>query len=90
MGDRRRPIVPTAENESWSGQIAKWRETVAKQLITPAPTLAAVAWKRAKIKSDEFKRLPISLARAERAIADDLAFLAAHPTRKRRDAAPDG
>jgi hypothetical protein len=81
---------PPAENESWSGQIAKWRETVAKQLITPAPTLAAVAWKRAKIKSDEFKRLPISPARAERAIADDLAFLAAHPTRKRRDAAPDG
>ena len=72
---------PSAD-ESWSGQVDKWRETVAKQLITPAPTLAAVAWKRAKIKSDEFKWLPISLARAERAIADDLAFLAAHPTRR--------
>ena len=47
---------------------------------TPAPTLADVAWKRAKIKSDEFKRLPITLARAEQAIADDLAFLAAHRT----------
>jgi hypothetical protein len=59
-----------------------WREAVAKQLLTPAPTLAAVAWKRAKIKTDEFNRLPITLARAERAIADDLAFLAAHPTRR--------
>jgi hypothetical protein len=59
-----------------------WREAVAKQLLTPAPTLADVAWKRAKIKSDEFKRLPITLARAEQAIADDLAFLAAHPTRR--------
>jgi hypothetical protein len=59
-----------------------WREAVAKQLLTPAPTLAAVAWKRAKIKSDEFNRLPITLARAEQAIADDLAFLAAHPTRR--------
>ena len=48
----------------------------------PAPTLAAVAWKRAKIKSNEFKLLPISLVRAERAIADDLAFLAAHPVRR--------
>jgi hypothetical protein len=54
----------------------------AKQLLTPAPTLADVAWKRAKVKSDEFKRLPITQARAEQAIADDLAFLAAHPTRR--------
>jgi hypothetical protein len=59
-----------------------WREAVAKQLLTPAPTLADVGWKRAKIKSDEFKRLPITLARAEQAIADDLAFLAAHPVRR--------
>jgi hypothetical protein len=59
-----------------------WREAVAKQLLTPAPTLGDVAWKRAKIKSDEFNRLPITLARAEQAVADDLAFLAAHPTRR--------
>jgi hypothetical protein len=59
-----------------------WREAVAKRLLTPAPTLADVAWKRAKIKSDEFNRLPITLARAEQIIADDLAFLAAHPTRR--------
>ena len=60
-------------------------EAVAKQLLTPAPTLADVAWKRAKVKSDEFNRLPITLARAERAIADDLSFLAAHPTRRAAD-----
>jgi hypothetical protein len=65
--------------------VDKWRESVAKQLLTPAPTLADVAWKRAKIKSDEFKRLPITLARAEQMIADDLAFLAAHPTRRAAD-----
>jgi hypothetical protein len=59
-----------------------WREAVAKRLITPAPTLADVAWKRAKVKSDDFKQLPIALARAEQAIADDLAFLAAHPVRR--------
>jgi hypothetical protein len=71
---------PPAENENRFGRVDKWREAVAKQLLTPAPTLAAVAWKRARIKSDEFNRLPITLARAEHAIADDLAFLAAHPT----------
>jgi hypothetical protein len=59
-----------------------WRKAVAKQLLTPAPTLADVAWKRAKVKSDDFERLPITLARAEQAIADDQAFLAAHPVRQ--------
>jgi hypothetical protein len=48
-----------------------WREAIAKQLLTPAPTLAAVAWKRAKIKSGDFNHLPITLARAEKAITDD-------------------
>jgi hypothetical protein len=64
------------------GLVDIWREAVAKQLLTPAPTLADVAWKRAKVKSDEFNRLPITLAQAEQAIANDLAFLAAHPTRR--------
>jgi hypothetical protein len=59
-------------------------------LLTPAPTLADVAWKRAKIKSDEFEQLPVARERAEQAIADDLAFLAAHPMRqsKRRSEEP--
>jgi hypothetical protein len=69
-------------NDSRFQAVDTWREAIAKQLLTPAPTLADVAWKRAKIKSDDFKYLPITLARAERAIADDLAFLAAHPTRR--------
>jgi hypothetical protein len=80
IGDSRSfpPRAPASPFEA----VGTWREAVAKQLLTPAPTLADVAWKRAKIKSDEFNRLPITLARAEKAIADDLAFLAAHPTRR--------
>jgi hypothetical protein len=73
---------PSAKNENRYGLVDKWREAVAKQLLTPAPTLADGAWKCAKIKSREFKQLPITLARAEQAIADDSAFLAAHPTRR--------
>lgn len=72
------PRAPASPFEA----VDTWREAVAKQLLTPAPTLADVAWKRARVKSDEFKRLPITQARAEQAIADDLAFLAAHPTRR--------
>jgi hypothetical protein len=40
-----------------------------------------VTWKRAKLKNSDFKHLPINAARAEQAIADDVVFLAAHPTR---------
>lgn len=73
---------PPDKNESRFGAVDTWREAVAKRLLTPAPDGGAVAWKRAKIKSDEFKRLPITLARAEQVLADDIAFLAAHPTRR--------
>jgi len=77
---------PSAEEESRYGLVEKWREAVARQLLTPAPTVADVAWKRAKIKSREFKQLPITLERAEQAVADDVAFLAAHPTRTKKGA----
>ena len=73
---------PSAENESRIGLVDTWREAVAKQLLTPAPDLGAVTWKRAKLKSGDFSHLPINAARAEQAIADDVAFLAAHPTRR--------
>jgi hypothetical protein len=73
---------PLAENESHLGLVDKWREAVAKQLLTPAPDLGAVTWKRAKLKSGDFSWLPIEAPRVERAIADDLAFLAAHPVRQ--------
>jgi hypothetical protein len=45
------PPAPASPFEA----VGRWRETVAKRLLTPAPTLADVAWKRAKIKSDEFE-----------------------------------
>jgi hypothetical protein len=59
-----------------------WREAIAKQLLTPAPDLAAITWKRAKLKSSDFPHLPVKAPRVEQAIADDVAFLEAHPTRK--------
>jgi hypothetical protein len=73
---------PSAENENRFGLVDTWREAVAKQLLTPAPDLGAVTWKRAKLKSSDFSHLPIKAPRVERAIADDLAFLAAHPVRR--------
>ena len=73
---------PSAENENRFGLVGKWREAVAKKLLTPAPDLAAITWKRAKLESNDFPHLPIKKERVERAIADDVEFLAAHPTRR--------
>jgi hypothetical protein len=73
---------PSAENENRYGLVDKWREAVAKQLLTPAPDLGAITWKRAKLKSGDFPHLPIKKERVERSIAEDVAFLAAHPTRR--------
>jgi hypothetical protein len=59
-----------------------WREAVVKQLLTPAPDGAAVAWKRAKLAGRDFSHLSTKAERIEQVIAEDLAFLAAHPTRR--------
>jgi hypothetical protein len=73
---------PSAENENRFGLVDTWREAVVKQLLTPAPDGAAVAWKRAKLAGRGFSHLPTNAERIERVIAEDLAFLAAHPTRR--------
>jgi hypothetical protein len=75
---------PTAKNENRFGLVDKWREAVVKKLLAPAPDLGAVTWKRAKLKSSDFPHLPVKKERVERAIADDIAFLEAHPTRAKR------
>jgi hypothetical protein len=73
---------PPAADEDRFLLVDAWREAVAHQLLTPAPTLAAVAWKRAKLAGRGFSQLPISAARVKQVIADDEAFLAAHPVRQ--------
>jgi hypothetical protein len=75
---------PSAENENRSALVDKWRVAVAKKLLTPAPDLGAITWKRAKLKSSDLPYLPVKKERVERAIADDVAFLEAHPTRAKR------
>ena len=74
---------PPAADENRISLVNTWREAVVKQLLTPAPNVGAVAWKRAKLSGRDFRYLPVKPDRVERAIADDVAFLAAHPTRRR-------
>jgi hypothetical protein len=61
--------------------LASWREAVVKQLLTPAPDIAAVNWKKATFARGQHRYTDVDPKRIERAIKDDLAFLAAHPTR---------
>jgi hypothetical protein len=62
--------------------LAKYREAIAQQVLTPAPDTAAITWKRAALKSGQHEYTDVKSERIERAIADDLAFLAAHPVRQ--------
>jgi hypothetical protein len=73
---------PKCDGGERFGLVDTWREAVVKQLLTPAPDGAAVAWKRAKLAGRGFSHLPTKAERIERVIAEDLAFLAAHPTRR--------
>jgi hypothetical protein len=73
---------PSAETETRFELLDIWRAAVAKKLLTPAPDLAAITWKRGQLKSRGFSYVPVKKERVERAIANDVDFLAAHPTRK--------
>jgi hypothetical protein len=55
------------------------RLAIAEQILLPAPDKAALRWKKAAANKP---CLPITAAEVERAIADDEAWLAAHPARR--------
>jgi hypothetical protein len=74
--------LPPAQDENRFNLVDIWREAVARQLLTPAPDAKEVAWKRAMLAGNEFKHLPTKAERVEQMIAEDVAFLAAHPTRR--------
>jgi hypothetical protein len=63
--------------------VAKWRAAIVRQLLTPAPTMREITWKRAVFKHGDHKHIGVNPERIEQAIADDIAFLKAHPTRRR-------
>jgi hypothetical protein len=62
--------------------VDKWREALMRQLLTPAPDTRSVAWKQTTLASRHFRHGVANPERIERAIAEDLAWLAAHPVRQ--------
>jgi hypothetical protein len=54
-------------------------------MLTPAPTAEAVAWKRATFRGRQWAEIGESPERLQKAIDDDVRWLADHPVRKRGD-----
>jgi hypothetical protein len=77
-GDAHPPYNP---DDRWT-ILGKWRIALMQQLLTPAPDKAAVIWKKAKLAAGQHEHTDVKASRIERAIAEDEAFLAAHPARR--------
>jgi hypothetical protein len=74
---------PESGESARLGMVANWREALVKQLLTPAPDMAAVSWKRAALAAGKWRHTGTTREQIEQAIAEDVAFLAAHPTKRR-------
>lgn len=75
-------VVP---GEEWD-LVERWRTALVKQMLTPAPDLAAVAWKRARLTSEHWEYCDVKPERLQQAIDADAEWLAAHPSKKSIDA----
>ena len=70
------------EERDRMSMVQSWRAALVKQLLTPAWDGASVKWKQAALARGDHRYTDVKPERIERAIADDLAFLAAHPVRR--------
>lgn len=73
---------PRIDYEARMEIVRQYRAAIAEQILRPASRLSDVEWKRRQIGLDTFIYCRISDERAQRAIAEDMAFLADHPVRK--------
>jgi hypothetical protein len=73
---------PIGDRDERLPMVKRWREAMARQLLTPAPDVGSVTWKKMVLAGRQLRYTDMKPERVERAIADDLAFLAAHPVRQ--------
>jgi hypothetical protein len=59
-----------------------WRTALVKQMLTPAPDVAAVAWKRAQLRAEQYRYTDVKPERLQCAIDADVEWLKAHPSKK--------
>jgi len=81
-GDVGRPFPPRCQSRRPPADVEKYRAALVKQLLTPARDVASVKWKQMALARGQHRYTDVKPERIDRAIADDLAFLAAHPVRQ--------
>jgi hypothetical protein len=62
--------------------VSLWRAALVAQMLTPAPTVNDVQWKRIQLRAGQHKFTDVPESKLQRAIDADVAWLAAHPSRK--------
>jgi hypothetical protein len=82
MGTPEGSFHPDVDQGGRIPMIGKYRAELVKQLLTPAWDAASVKWKQTALAKGQHHYTDVKPERIERAIADDLAFLAAHPIRR--------
>jgi hypothetical protein len=73
------PDVDTADRNTI---VASWRAALGRQILTRAWDANSVKWKQDTFAKGQHKRTDVNPKKIERSIADDLAWLAAHPTKR--------
>jgi hypothetical protein len=76
-------LHPVREPKDHGTLIERYRLAWCHLMLTPAPDMRSVTWKQAQLKAENYKYTGLTPERIERAIADDVEFLKAHPTRRR-------
>jgi crotonobetainyl-CoA:carnitine CoA-transferase CaiB-like acyl-CoA transferase len=76
-------LHPVREPKDHETLIERYRLAWCHLMLTPAPNNREVEWKRAQLKAENYEYTGLTPERIEQAIADDIAFLKAHPTRRR-------
>jgi hypothetical protein len=73
---------PAVNSDHRGPNVARYRAALVNQLLTPAWDVASVKWKQQALAGGQHRYTDVKPERIERAIADDLEFLAAHPVRR--------
>ena len=74
---------PVREPEDHGKNVNAYRLAWCFLMLTPAPNNREVKWKQAQLEAENYNYTGLPPERIEQAIADDIAFLKAHPTRRK-------